>query len=153
MKGPIVQSSSLAHQFRNVQKLQKDSPNPMMTSATPTAFNGVGFVNIAECPNTRSTQTAIANNTRLMDIPIGPTPNKLFSLLMAIKRLFESMLAVFKQSIQHTPHKMKRRAFLMPVCLHCFYRLSTANLPRRLGEGGHEIVILILKVSPPEILP
>ncbi|MCX9083277.1 MAG: hypothetical protein OIN87_00580 [Candidatus Methanoperedens sp.] len=92
----------------------------MMTSTTPTTFSGVGFVNIAECPNTRSTQTAIANNTRLMNIPIGPTPNNLFNLLITIKNLFESMIAVFTQSIQHTQHKIKRRAFLLPVRLICF---------------------------------
>jgi hypothetical protein len=46
------------------------------------------LVNIAECPHARSTQTAIANITRLMDIPIGPTPNNLFSLLIATKHLF-----------------------------------------------------------------
>ncbi len=60
----------------------------MMTITTPTTFSGVGLVNIAECPHARSTQTAIANITRLMDIPIGPTPNNLFSLLIATKHLF-----------------------------------------------------------------
>jgi len=95
LKGPIVQISSLAHQFRSVQKLQKNSPNPMTASPPPTTLIGAGFVNIAECPNTRSTQTAIVNNTRLITAPIGPTPNSFCSLLISIKHSFESMLSDF----------------------------------------------------------
>ena len=64
------------------------------------------------------------------------------------------MLAIFKQSIQHTQHKLSDGYFFIARPLESlFYRLSTVNLPCRLEEGGHESVILILEVSPPEILP
>ena len=75
-----MQSLSSTHQLRYVEKDQKWSPKPKITSTMPKIFIKLADSTTIESLIIESAHTKIANKKRLIIAPVGPMPNIFLSL-------------------------------------------------------------------------